>query len=112
MTGKEDLVNYIIDMLQDLGSIYVKYMFSDWGFYLDGLFFAILDDDKLFVKADDQSRSIFEKNNLEQFSYMRKGKVCYLSYYKIPDEAIDDIDSLKYWAQIGYQAALRANEKS
>lgn len=112
MEDKGDLVNYIIDMLQDLGQIDVKYMFSDWGFYLDGLFFAILDDDKLFVKADDKNREIFENNDLEQFSYMRKGKVCYLSYYKVPDEAIDDIDELKYWAQVGYEAALRASENN
>ena len=110
MTGREDLVNYIIDMLQDLGHIDAKYMFGDWGLYLDGLFFAILEDDNLFVKVDDKSREFFEKNKLKQFSYMRKGKRCFLSYYKVPDEAIDDIDMLKYWAELGYQAALRANE--
>jgi len=112
MAESKDLVNYITDMLQDLGHIDTKYMFGDWGLYLDGLFFAILVDDNLFVKVDDQSRESFERDKLEQFSYMRKGKRCFLSYYKVPDEAIDDIDSLKYWAQLGYQAALRANEKS
>lgn len=109
MPDNKDFVNYIADMLQDLGQIDARYMFGDWGLYLDGVFFAIIDDDRLYVKADEKNRHLFEKHHLEQFSYMRQQKKCYLNYYAVPEDAIDDMDKLKYWAETGYQAALHAN---
>lgn len=109
MPDNKDFVNYIADMLQDLGRIDARYMFGDWGLYLDGIFFAIIDDNRLFVKADEKNRYLFEKHNLERFSYMRQKKKCYLNYYAVPEDAIDDTDKLKYWAETGYHAALRAN---
>lgn len=112
MPENEDFINYIIDMLQDFGEVDARYMFGDWGLYNDGLFFAIVSGGKLFVKADDQNRQIFEQNNLEQFSYMKQGKRCFLNYYAVPEEVIDDMDALKHWADMGYQAALRASNKS
>lgn len=112
MENNKDFVNYIIDMLQDFGQIEERYMFGDWGLYCDGIFFAIIEDDRLFVKADEENKHLFEKHRLEQFSYMRQGKECFLNYYAVPEEAVDDMDKLKYWAEVGYQAALRANKTS
>lgn len=109
MARKDEFVNYITDMLQDFGEIEARKMFGDYGLYNNGYFFAILADDKLYLKADDKSRHLFEQQKLEKFSYMKQGKECFLSYYAVPKEAIDDIDMLLKWAEIGYQAALRAN---
>ncbi len=111
MPYSEEFLNYIIDMLQDFGQIEPRYMFGDWGLYRDGIFFAIIADNTLFVKADDVNRYLFEKRGLERFSYMRQGKKCYLSYYAVPEEAIDNTDKLNYWAERGYQAALRSVNK-
>lgn len=111
MDYDDDFVNYITDMLQDFGEIEARKMFGDYGIYNNGYFFAILAGDRLFLKADDESRHLFEKQNLEKFSYMKQGKECFLSYYAVPPEAIDDIDMLFEWAEIGYQAAIRANTK-
>lgn len=108
MSEGKEFVNYIIDMLEELGQIHPKYMFGDWGLYCNGIFFAIIADNTLFVKADDENRHVFQKNGLKRFSYIRQGKKCYLSYYAVPEEAIDDMEKLNYWAELGYQAAMRS----
>mgnify|MGYP001344702762 CR=1 FL=1 len=34
-----------------------------------------------------------------------------MSYWSLPEEALDDPDALKVWAELAYQAALRRPEK-
>ena len=57
---------------------------------LDEVFFAIIADDVLFVKVDDTSRSAFEVEGLQPFTYpMKDGSISTMSYYPLPDYALE-----------------------
>jgi len=105
-----EFVSYLLEMLQEFGQVRAKAMFGGFGIYRNEFIFAIVVDDTLYIKADDNNQELFNKKGLPRFSYLKNGKECFMSYYRVPDEAVDDVDVLNYWAQIGYQAALRANK--
>lgn len=111
MGGSKEFISYLLEMLEGFSSVSAKAMFGGHGIYLNGLISAIVVDDTLYIKADQTSRNIFEIRGLTQFSYMKKGKKCFMSYYMILEESLDDPEELSSWAQKGYEAALRSRKK-
>ncbi|WP_428087368.1 TfoX/Sxy family protein [Candidatus Thioglobus sp.] len=110
MVKNNQFVLYLLEMLQAFGQVQAKPMFGGFGIYRDELIFAIVVDDALYIKADEDSLELFNKEELPRFTYLKNGKACFMAYYQVPDEAVDDIDVLNYWAQIGCQAALRTRK--
>jgi len=86
MAKRDSFVSYILDTLQDFGLVKAKRMFGGYGIYRGEIIFAIVVDGVLYIKADNENRTLFEKNGLYQFSYMKKGKECFMSYYAVPEE--------------------------
>lgn len=111
MPQKSEFVEYLIEMLQPLGTIRPKSMFGGWGFYADERFFAIVADETFYVKVDDTSRAEFESRGLKPFRYeMGKAKAT-MDYYELPPEAMDDREILCEWSRKGLDAAVRASAK-
>lgn len=111
MPQKSEFVEYLIEMLQPLGTIRAKSMFGGWGFYADERFFAIVADDAFYVKVDDVSRQEFESRGLKPFRYEVRDTKATLDYYEPPPEAMDDREVLCDWGRKGIAAAVRAAEK-
>jgi DNA transformation protein and related proteins len=84
-------------------------MFGGHGLYCDGAFFAIVLDDVLYLKADDQSRPRFVAAGLEPFVYQRQGKRASLGYYRAPPEALESPDAALAWGREALGAALRVS---
>lgn len=59
MASHPDFVNYVTEQLQEAGSIRSRKMFGEYGLYCDGVFFAVICDDKLFVKSSPQGEKAF-----------------------------------------------------
>ena len=50
MSSSADYVNYILEQLSCAGLARARRMFGEYGLYLDGMFFAVICDDELFIK--------------------------------------------------------------
>lgn len=87
-------------------------MFGGQGIYRDGIMFALVADGELYFKADDQSADRFQSVGSEPFTYKGKGKPITMSYWRLPDTALDDPEELRDWADLAYQAAMRAKNLS
>ncbi len=113
MARRSEYLDWLIEQLAPLGAIRAKAMFGGFGLYCDEVFFAIIADDVLFVKVDDTSRSAFEAEGLQPFTYLMKdGSVSTMSYYPLPDYALETPHELCDWAKKGIGAALRAKKSS
>lgn len=84
-------------------------MFGGWGLSIDGLTFALIADG-LYLKADDHSRGRFEDAGLARFQPFAD-KPTRLSYYPMPDTALDDQAGFLDWAREGWGAAVRATAR-
>ena len=110
MAGKTEFVEYLLELLEPFGPVKAKAMFGGFGIYRRDLMFALVADDTLYLKADQKSRSEFESRGLSPFVYKMKGKEFSMSYYKAPDEALEDPEEMAQWAKKAYEAAVRATQ--
>ncbi len=106
--ASSEFSNWLVDQMQVIGPVSSRRMFGGEGVFLDGLMFAIIFDDQLYLKVDKINRQAFVEQGLEPFSYLRKGKRCELSYYQAPDEVMESLELMRLWANDAYGAALRS----
>ncbi|MDP5238440.1 TfoX/Sxy family protein [Uliginosibacterium sp. 31-16] len=110
MSASAEYLAYLAELLAPLGRIRTKRMFGGAGIYCEELFFAIVIDDVLYLKVDDESRAAFEAEGLEPFRYEAKGKLMQMNYYRAPDEALESPALMQPWARDALAAALRARK--
>lgn len=97
------------ELLAPLGPVRARAMFGGKGVYVDGLFVAIIDNDQLFLKADDTTRERFVAAGCRPFTYPTKdGERMVMSYYQPPEDALESPPLMRPWARLALEAALRA----
>ncbi|QLG88826.1 TfoX/Sxy family protein [Chitinibacter bivalviorum] len=107
-----EYLRFLLEQLQPLGHLRAKAMFGGHGLYCDEIFFAIVVDDVLYVKVDEHNRPRFLAAELAPFSYsMKDGRTMSMSYYPLPESALEERAELLDWAREGIAAALRAPER-
>ena len=93
------------------GAVTIRPMFSGAGVYHDGLMFALVDDEVLYLKVDESSRAAFEEENLPPFVYSKKDQKIDMSYFRVPERCMDDADEMAKWCRVAYGVALKAAAK-
>jgi DNA transformation protein len=104
-----DFIPFVQELLDDWAPVSARCMFGGHGLYHEGLMFAIVMDQRLYLKADDVNRPEFEALGLAPFTYAMKGKDVALSYWAAPDAIFDDPQEAVLWAQSAWDAALRGH---
>jgi len=107
----DDFVDYVLELFGPFGTVVSRRMFGGHGVYLDGLMFAIISEDTLYLKADEMNRIEFEQAGCEIFGYARKGRRATLGFFRAPEDAMESPELMLPWARTAYAAALRANAK-
>ncbi len=59
MASRKDYVEYVAEQCGGAGAITWRPMFGEYGLYCDGIFFAVVCDDQLFVKITPETRQRF-----------------------------------------------------
>ncbi len=103
-----EFVDYLSEVFEPFGMIRVRRMFGGFGVYHNSLMFALVEDDVLYLKADEQSVRFFEDKGLAQFQYHKKGQPVKMSYYMAPEEIFEDPEAAEVWALRAYEAAVRS----
>lgn len=106
-----EFVDYLLELFEDYGGVHAKRMFGGHGIYRHGVMFGLVADDTLYLKADERNRPDFEARQLAPFKYEKRGKIVSLSYFMVPEAALDSAAELHSWADGAYQAARRADRK-
>jgi len=79
-------------------------MFGGVGLYAGDVFFALIADDGLYLRADDATRPEFESLGMPAFRpFEEHGPV--MSYYQLPEEVLEEPERLRDWAQRAIAAA-------
>jgi DNA transformation protein len=87
-----------------------KAMFGGVGIYSDGLFFALMDGERLYLKVDDTNRPTFEARGLGPFRpYDADGPA--MQYYPVPEDVLADPATLREWALDALEVARRAKAR-
>ena len=106
MANAPSFVEHALELLGSIGPVQARRMFGGHGVYARGVMFGLLDDDELFVKTDEVSRPRFLELGCRNWTYPGSG-IEETSYYRPPDEAHEDPEAMRPWAELGLAAALR-----
>lgn len=87
-------------------------MFGGYGLYRDDLIFGLIAGDILYLKADAESVSRFERRGLVPFVYVKQGEPTKTSYYAAPEEVFEDPDAAEDWVRAACDAASRFRNRS
>jgi len=104
-----DFIPFVQELLEDWACVSARRMFGGHGLYHEGLMFAIIMDQRLYLKADEVNRPEFEALGMAPFTYAMKGKVVALSYWAAPDVVFDQPCQAVRWARSAWDAALRGH---
>jgi len=99
--------------LGELGRVFPvtsRKMFGGVGIYADGFFFALMDDDTLYLKVDDSNRADFEARGLGPFQPFGEGGET-MQYYPVPEDVLEAPDALRLWADKALDVARRARSR-
>ena len=102
---------YILELLSPLGAVAAKRFFGGTGFSLDGVQFAMVMRDTLYLRVDAETRPRYERAGAAPFSYAtRKGQVEVRTYFAVPEALLDDAEELCIWAGQAIRAATRSSD--
>ena len=105
-----EFVALVLDQFKSLGDVHLRAMFGGYGIYHGDIFFALIDDDRLYFKTDAQTCAEFKQRGLKPFTYRARGKTIALHYYEAPAEVFEDEIVMQHWAQQAIAVAVRAKK--
>jgi DNA transformation protein len=111
MSVSESYRTFLLDQLgRAVDRVRMKSMFGGAGVYSGEFFFAIVDDDVLYLKVDDSNRPDFEARGMQPFRPFGEGGEV-MQYYQLPEELLEDPDELKPWLEKAILVAERKKKR-
>src|SRR5256886_14708612 len=110
MAVSSEYLDYVHDQLSGLGGVSSRRMFGGAGLYCDEFFFALIDDDTLYLRVDDANRADFTARGMGQFRPYPDSPQLSMSYYETPVAVLEDAAALVAWARRSVAAAVAAAE--
>ena len=101
---------FVLEQLSAVAPVTARAMFGGVGLYAEGLFFALMDDDRLYFKVDDATRPRFVEAGMGAFDPFKDGKAMN-GYYEVPGEVLEDEDRLPEWMRAALAVAARGTKK-
>ncbi len=121
MAISKEFADYCCELLSGVGNTTAKRMFGGWSIYVDGLSIAWIIDltpkgtgnnEKLYLKASNETRAQYEDAGCQRFIYEAKGVEKSVNYYTAPDEAMESPDAMLPWARLAMTCAVQAKAKA
>lgn len=110
MAANPELVAYLLDALAPAGGVSFRRMFGGGGLFRDGLMFALIVADDLYLKVDAGTEDTFLAEGLGTFEYdTSKGRKSIGSLRRAPERLLDEPDELLAWGRRAMEAALRVD---
>lgn len=93
----DTFVEFAIEQLDRLGGVRARSMFGGHGLYSGEMFFAVIDEGRLYFKVSGATRPHYEERGMGPFTpaptMVMKG------YYEVPLDVLEDATELVRWAR-------------
>lgn len=111
MAVSPEFLEHVKELLAGLGPLAVKRMFGGYSVQLEGVGFALIFRETLYLKTDEQTRAAFEAEGGAPFTYGKKdGSLASIGYCSLPEAALDDPEEAVRWGRLALEAAFRAKK--
>ena len=109
MSVSDGFRDYVLEQLAGVGPVTPRRMFGGVGLYSWGVFFGMIDDDRVYLRVDDATRPRYEARGSGPFAPM-VNEAPMRGYYEVPADLLDDREELAAWAResVGVAVALKS----
>ena len=112
MVASDSFAEFLREQLAPLGHIAIRRMFGKSGVFCDGFMFAMVRDNALYFRVDDDNRAILKEAEASPpLNYEKKGETIDLAFWRAPERLFDEPDELITWARAALAAAQRVATK-
>ena len=111
MSADPGLIAWVAEALEPLGRVTTRPMMGVATVYLDGVIFAVIDDERIWFKADAASDARWDAAGCGRFTFESAEGTKSLNYRAAPDDVYDDADALRDWAALALEAGQRGAAK-
>jgi len=112
MAASREFLDYVLEQMALFGVARARRMFGGAGIYRDGLMFALIADDVLYLKAAPSNSADFDAEGLEPFNYAAAGgKRTVMSYRRAPARCLEDPQAMAEWCRKAWAAASEGSRK-
>jgi len=108
MPVSSNYLGYVCEQLAGLGGVSSRRMFGGAGLYCDEFFFALVDNDTLYLRVNDANRADYTSRGMSQFRPYPDSPQFSMSYYETPADVLEDATELVAWARRSVAAAMAA----
>ncbi|NNF35201.1 MAG: TfoX/Sxy family protein [Saprospiraceae bacterium] len=108
MSSPSDFFEYVQDQLSSWNHIDKKRMFGVLGLYRDSLMFGIIAKDIVYLKVDDSNIDKYIDAGSTSLKVFKNNSEV-PSYYKLPEEVLENAESFIEWAQESYAIQVKRN---
>lgn len=99
--------DFVLEQLMGFGAVTARPMFGGYGLYSNGVLFALLDDDAMFLRTDEAGRADFAAAGSRPFAPIPGAKPM-TGYWGIPIDVLEDRSELPRWCERARRVALAA----
>ena len=99
MAVSEEFAEHLRDLFGALGQLHIRRMFGGVGLFIDDAMFGLVGDETIYMKTDDELARAYSAAGSEPFTYSGSGRSIEMSYWRLPDSALDDPDEALDWAR-------------
>jgi|SRR6185503_5604853 len=111
MAVSDSYLAFVLEQLDGVARLVTKRMFGGVGIYSDGTFFAVIDNDTVFFKVDENLAKRYRDKGMPPFAPI-PGQKPMMGYYQVPPDVLEDGGLLVKWATDSIRCAEPANRKS
>jgi DNA transformation protein len=112
MVASGSFSEFLREQLAPLGRLTMRRMFGKTGVFCDGVMFAMVTENTLYFRVDDQNRATFaEAASFPPLNYAKKGDTIDLAFWRVPERLFDEPDEFVAWARAALAAAQRVAAK-
>ena len=97
---------FVLEQLGRVTRVTGRRMFGGMSIYAGPHCFALIGDDRLFLKVDDSNRPDFEARGMGPFRPYDDERA--MQYYELPVDVLEDPDELQRWTRRALAVAVSA----
>src|ERR1700759_2467991 len=108
MTASDSFADVLREQLAPIGHVTLRRMFGKTGVFCDGLMLAMVRDNALYFRVDDDNRRVLkEPEAFPPLNYEKAGGSIDLAFWRAPERLFDEPDEFLIWARAAMGAARR-----
>ena len=116
MSVSDDFLSYVLEQISGVAALRPKRMFGAVGLYSDEHFFAVIDDDMLYLKTDATTCAEYEARGMRRFMPSPGQPKGSMAYHEVPADVLEDRDELLIWAcrsvAVGAASSARKRQRA